>query len=78
MGPAFLTSLISLLFIPRSNSYFWLKKERTILIFSILFLLIHSTTWGEPRYATAVSWIYVAFFVRFISWLRLNTMQNNY
>ena len=78
MGPAFLTSLISLLFIPRSNCYFWLKKERTILIFSILFLLIHSITWGEPRYATAVSWIYVAFFVRFISWIRLNTMQNNY
>ena len=78
LGPAFLTSSISLLIIPRSNSYFWLKKERTILIFSILFLLIHSITWGEPRYATAVSWIYVAFFVRFISWLRLNTMKNNY
>lgn len=76
MGPAFFSSIICLLNIPKNNKNFWLDKERTILIFSVLFLLIHSLIWGEPRYATTISWIYVAFFIRFITWFRSITNKN--
>ena len=76
MGPAFFISSICLIFIPKNNSYFWLKKERTILIFSIVFLLMHSILFGQPRFATTISWIYIAFFIKFISWLRLKTLKS--
>ena len=76
MGPSFVTSGICLLSIPKKNNDFWIEKERAILIFSLLFILLHSIIWGSPRYASAVSWMYVAFFVRFILWLRSKNCKN--
>ena len=77
MAPAFCVSTISLLTIPRANFNFWINKERSILIFALSFILIHSILWGQPRYATATSWIFVAFFVKFLKWLRYVVIRKN-
>ena len=77
LGPAFVFSSFSL-FAFWKDPDFWFKKEKLILTFAVLFLLIHSLIMGLPRYMTLVHWIFTIFSIRFIYWIKEMKKQNFY
>ncbi len=69
IGPAFSLSSFSLITFFKDEN-FWLKKEKLILTFAFLFLISHSLIMGLPRYMIIVYWIFIAFSLRFIIWIK--------
>ena len=69
IGPAFVLSSFSLVTFYKDEN-FWLKNEKLILTFAFLFLISHSLIMGLPRYMIIVYWIFIAFFLRFVAWIK--------
>ncbi len=74
IGPAFSVSSFSLFTFYKDRN-FWLKKEKLILTFAFLFLILHSFLMGLPRYMILNYWIFIAFFLRFTTWIKSKRNQ---
>ncbi len=75
MIPSFIFSNFLILNNFFSKIYFFSRFELTIILWSILYIYLHSLYLGDTRYLIGFNFIFVISFLRFINWINKSNLN---